>query len=75
MKYQVGFYNIFLNFFIDKNFLEACTSLHEDSITCPLEVSELEPHENNLSDIDNKILVNILDTLCGISHCVYVLIF
>lgn len=40
--------------------LEACTSLHEDSITCPLEVSELEPHENNLSDVDNKVLVSII---------------
>lgn len=47
-------------FILFNGFLEACTSLHEDSITCPLEVSELEPHENNLSDVDNKVLVNNL---------------
>ncbi|XP_076252294.1 colorectal mutant cancer protein isoform X3 [Rhynchophorus ferrugineus] len=33
---------------------ESCTSVHEESVTCPLEVSELEPLEN-LSDFDNKI--------------------
>lgn len=33
---------------------ESCTSAHEESVTCPLEVSELEPLEN-LSDLDNKI--------------------
>ncbi|KAF5272296.1 hypothetical protein FQR65_LT04953 [Abscondita terminalis] len=33
---------------------EACTSAHEDSITCPLEVSELDGVENDLSDFDNK---------------------
>lgn len=35
-------------------FSEACTSAHEDSVTCPLEVSELEPLEHELSDVDNK---------------------
>ncbi|XP_048525790.1 colorectal mutant cancer protein isoform X2 [Dendroctonus ponderosae] len=34
---------------------ESCTSAHEESITCPLEVSELEPLENDLSDLENKI--------------------
>ncbi|XP_049820358.1 colorectal mutant cancer protein isoform X2 [Aethina tumida] len=34
---------------------ESCTSVHDDSVTCPLEVSELEPAEHDLSDIDNKI--------------------
>ncbi|CAH1283256.1 unnamed protein product [Diabrotica balteata] len=34
---------------------ESCTSAHEDSVTCPLEVSELEPIENELSDVDNKV--------------------
>ncbi|XP_060525082.1 colorectal mutant cancer protein isoform X2 [Cylas formicarius] len=34
---------------------ESCTSAHEESITCPLEVSELEPLENELSDLDNKL--------------------
>ncbi|CAG9769487.1 unnamed protein product [Ceutorhynchus assimilis] len=34
---------------------ESCTSAHEESITCPLEVSELEPLENELSDLENKI--------------------
>ncbi|CAH1168822.1 unnamed protein product [Phyllotreta striolata] len=33
---------------------ESCTSAHEDSVTCPLEVSELEPIDNELSDTDNK---------------------
>lgn len=33
---------------------EACTSAHEDSITCPLEVSELDAAENDLSDFENK---------------------
>ncbi|XP_022904882.2 colorectal mutant cancer protein isoform X1 [Onthophagus taurus] len=33
---------------------EPCTDLHEDSLTCPLEVSELEPAENDLSDVDVK---------------------
>ncbi|KAJ8962153.1 hypothetical protein NQ318_018110 [Aromia moschata] len=33
---------------------ESCTSVHEESVTCPLEVSELEPLENDLSDLDNK---------------------
>ncbi|XP_065156783.1 colorectal mutant cancer protein isoform X2 [Atheta coriaria] len=30
-----------------------CTSVHDDSITCPLEVSELE--QGDLSDIENKL--------------------
>ncbi|XP_017775119.1 PREDICTED: colorectal mutant cancer protein isoform X2 [Nicrophorus vespilloides] len=34
---------------------EACTSAHDDSMTCPLEVSELEPAENDLSDLENKL--------------------
>ncbi|XP_057668163.1 colorectal mutant cancer protein isoform X2 [Diorhabda carinulata] len=34
---------------------ESCTSAHEESVTCPLEVSELEPVDNELSDVDNKI--------------------
>ncbi|KAL1508848.1 hypothetical protein ABEB36_003678 [Hypothenemus hampei] len=34
---------------------ESCTSAHEESITCPLEVSELEPLEQDLSDFENKI--------------------
>ncbi|XP_050302509.1 colorectal mutant cancer protein isoform X2 [Anthonomus grandis grandis] len=34
---------------------ESCTSAHEDSITCPLEVSELEPLEHDLSDLEIKI--------------------
>ncbi|XP_074025358.1 colorectal mutant cancer protein isoform X2 [Leptinotarsa decemlineata] len=33
---------------------ESCTSVHDESMTCPLEVSELEPLDNELSDIDNK---------------------
>ncbi|CAH1175841.1 unnamed protein product [Phaedon cochleariae] len=33
---------------------ESCTSVHEESITCPLEVSELEPLDNELSDVENK---------------------
>lgn len=39
-------------------FSESCTSVHEESVTCPLEVSELEPLENELSDVDNKNLVS-----------------
>lgn len=38
---------------------EICTSAHEDSITCPLEVSELEPLENDLSDTETKLPVSI----------------
>ncbi|KAL3277677.1 hypothetical protein HHI36_013023 [Cryptolaemus montrouzieri] len=34
---------------------ETCTSAHDDSITCPLEVSELEPLEPDMSDLDNRI--------------------
>ncbi|XP_066248509.1 colorectal mutant cancer protein isoform X1 [Euwallacea similis] len=34
---------------------ESCTSAHEESITCPLEVSELEPLEHELSDLENKV--------------------
>ncbi|KRT85052.1 hypothetical protein AMK59_2405 [Oryctes borbonicus] len=35
---------------------EGCTDIHDDSLTCPLEVSELEPAEHDLSDdIDTKI--------------------
>ncbi|KAK9745908.1 PDZ domain of MCC-2 bdg protein for Usher syndrome [Popillia japonica] len=35
---------------------EGCTDIHDDSLTCPLEVSELEPAEQDLSDdIDTKI--------------------
>ncbi|KAJ8911022.1 hypothetical protein NQ315_016591 [Exocentrus adspersus] len=34
---------------------ESCTSAHEESVTCPLEVSELEPLDHELSDLDNKI--------------------
>ncbi|KAG5871006.1 Colorectal mutant cancer protein [Gonioctena quinquepunctata] len=33
---------------------ESCTSIHDESMTCPLEVSELEPLDNELSDIENK---------------------
>ncbi|KAJ8959259.1 hypothetical protein NQ317_003855, partial [Molorchus minor] len=33
---------------------ESCTSAHEESVTCPLEVSEMEPLENELSDLENK---------------------
>lgn len=38
-----------------------CTSAHDDSITCPLEVSELEnePLENELSDTETKHPVSI----------------
>lgn len=39
-------------------FSESCTSVHEESVTCPLEVSELEPLEIELSDVDNKIPVS-----------------
>ncbi|KAB0800365.1 hypothetical protein PPYR_06105 [Photinus pyralis] len=35
---------------------EVGTSGHEDSITCPLEVSELDAAENDLSDFENKII-------------------
>ncbi|CAH1114464.1 unnamed protein product [Psylliodes chrysocephalus] len=31
-----------------------CTSAHEESVTCPLEVSELEAIDNELSDVENK---------------------
>ncbi|KAK9884471.1 hypothetical protein WA026_007314 [Henosepilachna vigintioctopunctata] len=34
---------------------ESCTSVHDDSVTCPLEVSELEPLEPDMSDLDNRI--------------------
>jgi hypothetical protein len=37
---------------------ESCPSAHDDSVTCPLEVSELEPLENELSDLDNKIVLS-----------------
>ncbi|KAF5304333.1 hypothetical protein FQA39_LY09712 [Lamprigera yunnana] len=33
---------------------EACTSVHDDSITCPLEVSELDAAGNDLSDFETK---------------------
>lgn len=53
----------FLVFAVHENifphFPESCTSVHEESITCPLEVSELEPLENELSDIDNKNPVSV----------------
>lgn len=44
-------------------FTELCTSAHDDSITCPLEVSELEnePLENELSDTETKHPVSIYD--------------
>ncbi|KAH1021069.1 hypothetical protein HUJ04_010629 [Dendroctonus ponderosae] len=42
---------------------ESCTSAHEESITCPLEVSELEPLENDLSDLENKIPVRIVASI------------
>ncbi|KAK5649417.1 hypothetical protein RI129_000446 [Pyrocoelia pectoralis] len=35
---------------------EVGTSGHEDSITCPLEVSELDAAENDLSDFENKMI-------------------
>ncbi|XP_045465591.1 colorectal mutant cancer protein isoform X3 [Harmonia axyridis] len=34
---------------------ESCTSVHDESVTCPLEVSELEPLEPDSSDLDNRI--------------------
>ncbi|XP_044756213.1 colorectal mutant cancer protein isoform X2 [Coccinella septempunctata] len=34
---------------------ETCTSVHDESVTCPLEVSELEPLEPDSSDLDNRI--------------------
>ncbi|XP_008201556.1 colorectal mutant cancer protein isoform X2 [Tribolium castaneum] len=37
---------------------ESCASAHDDSVTCPLEVSELEPLENELSDLDNKVVLS-----------------
>lgn len=35
-------------------FFSECTSAHEESVTCPLEVSELEAIDNELSDVENK---------------------
>nr|CAH7742352.1 unnamed protein product [Callosobruchus chinensis] len=34
---------------------ETCTSAHEESITCPLEVSESDHLDNDVSDCDNKL--------------------
>lgn len=49
------------------NFSDACTSAHEDSITCPLEVSELEPLEHELSDLENKLQVSTILYLYNIN--------
>lgn len=58
---------------------EIGTSVHEGSVTCPLDVSELEPTDNDrtyaddLSDTDTKLIVSVLIWVCRLfSQCSFI---